>query len=249
MTKSEFELRLSIFVLLVGLFSTASAQDNDKVIWSITPYLWASDTVLDLSVQETNISDGAEISFDDLVDTLDAALQIQVEGGVGNWSGFGDLTYISTSDDNTEPLLVTDAKNKQLLIDIAAAYWPAGVGTNLNVYGGLRYSGFDDRYRFTLGDLPLVEVESKKDYYDALLGIRYRFDLSKRWALLTRGDVSFGDSEGTFLVRGLFAYTVGKRQQNRIVFGYEYKEAEYEDGGLTTEFTLSGPMAGFNFKF
>jgi len=28
--------------------------------------------------------------------------------------------------------------------------------------------------------------------------------------LLTRGDVSFGDSEGTWLVQGLFAYTVGR---------------------------------------
>lgn len=239
----------AFLVCLAGLASTVSAQDSDKLFWSVTPYIWASDTLLDLSVKDPDLSAGVEISFDELVDTLDSAFQIHVEVGKGNWSGFSDLTYISISDDNTSPLLVTDAKNKQLLIDVVAAYWPAGVGSNLNVYGGLRYSGFDDRYRFTLGNQPRVELGSKKDYYDALLGIRYRFDLSKRWALLTRGDLSFGDSEGTFLVQGLFAYTVGKRQQNRIVFGYQYKEAEYEDSGLTTEFTLSGPMVGFNFRF
>ena len=66
---------------------------------------------------------------------------------------------------------------------------------------------------------------------------------------MTRGDVSFGDSKGTWLVQGLFAYTVGKRQRNRIVFGYQYKEAEFGDGDLITEFAYNGPMAGFNFRF
>jgi hypothetical protein len=66
---------------------------------------------------------------------------------------------------------------------------------------------------------------------------------------LTRGDVSFGDSKGTWLVQGLFAYTVGKRQRNRIVFGYQYKEAEFREGDLITEFTYNGPIAGFNFRF
>ena len=63
------------------------------------------------------------------------------------------------------------------------------------------------------------------------------------------GDISFGDSEGTWLVQGLFAYTVGKREQNRFVFGYQFKEAEFRDGGLNTEFGYNGPMAGFNFRF
>ncbi len=63
------------------------------------------------------------------------------------------------------------------------------------------------------------------------------------------GDVSFGDSEGSWQVQGLFAYTVGKRRRNHIVFGYRYKQAEFKDGDLTTEFTYSGPLAGFNFRF
>ncbi len=236
-------------ILFFALVSTTSAQDSDKFGWSVTPYIWASDTSLDISVRDTGIGGGADIKFSDLLDDLDTAIQIHVEGGKGNWSGFGDLTYIETSDTTQRPLLVVDSNNKTTVLDAAVAYWPNGVGTQLNVFGGLRYSGFDDRYRFTLGTDPLVERRSTKDYYDALLGIRYRFDLSDRWALLTRGDVSFGDSEGTWLVQGLFAYTVGKRRRNRIVFGYQYKEAEFRDSGLTTEFAYNGPMAGFNFRF
>jgi len=240
---------LAILLLSSGLVSTATAQDGDKLAWSVTPYIWASDTSLDISLSDPGISGGTEIKFSDLLDVLDAAFQIHVEAGKGNWSGFGDLTYIETSDTVNRPLLIIDSNNKQTVLDAAIAYWPNGVGSQLNIFGGLRYSGFDDRYRITFNTNPLVEQRSTQDYYDALLGLRYRFDLSERWALLTRGDVSFGDSEGTWLAQGLFAYTVGTRQQNRLVFGYQYKVAEFNNAGMVTEFSYSGPMAGFNFRF
>jgi len=240
-------LALLIFFLLPA--STALAQNSGEFSWSITPYIWASDTALDLSVVDTEINAGTEIKFSDLLEVLETAFQIHVEGGKGNWSGFGDFTYIETSDTIDRPLLNIDTNSKQTFLDAAVAYWPQGVGSQLNVFGGLRYSGFDDRYTFLLGADPVVERRSSSDYYDALIGARYRFDLSERWALLTRGDVSFGDSEGTWLLQGLFAYTVGGRQQNRIMFGYQHKEAEFEDGGLVTNFTYGGLMAGFNFRF
>ena len=63
------------------------------------------------------------------------------------------------------------------------------------------------------------------------------------------GQCGAGIYEGTWLVQGLFAYTVGKQQENRVIFGYQYTEAQFRDGGLTTEFGYSGPMAGFNFRF
>jgi len=236
-------------MLLFVLATTASAQESNDATWSITPYFWASDTTLDLTVEDTDINGGVKIPFKDLLDVLDVAFQIHVEGGKGKWSGFGDFTYLETSDTIDRPLLNIDTNSKQTFIDAAISYWPNGVGSQLNFYGGLRYSGFDDRYEFLLGADPLVVSRSSNDFYDALVGLRYRFDLSERWGLLTRADLSFGDSEGTWLVQGLFAYTVGKRQQNRILFGYQYKQAEFKDGGLNQEFTYSGPMAGFNFRF
>ena len=236
-------------ILLLALASSASAQESDKFGWSITPYFWASDTSLDLTVEDTDITGGVKIPFSDLLDVLDTAFQIHVEGGTGKWSSFIDVTLLETSDTIDRPLQTIQTNSKQTFLDAAAAYWPQGVGSQLNFYGGVRYTGFDNRYGFLIGANPLVERRSTADYYDALIGIRYRFDLSERWGLLTRADLSFGDSEGTALVQGLFAYTVGKRQQNRIVFGYQYKEAEFKDGGLEQDFSFSGPMAGFNFRF
>ena len=232
-----------------GLFAAnANAQSSDAAQWSITPYIWASDTSLDFTLNGSPVG-GADLSFGDIIDTVDAAFQVHVEGGKGNWSGFADFTFISTSDSVELPIVRIDTESEQVVLDAAAAYWPGGVGSPLNLFGGVRYTGFDDTYRFSIGGTPVGESPSTQDYVDALLGIRYRFDLSERWSLLTHGDVSFGDTEGTWQLQGLFGYTVGKRQQNTILFGYRYKQAEFKDGDLTTEFTYGGPIAGFNFRF
>lgn len=227
----------------------AMAQSTNASTWSITPYVWGSSTTLDLSFRDQNIASG-DLSFSDALDKLDGVLMMHVEhNGPGKWSAFGDLVYLNLSDSNALTLATVDSKNKQLAFDAALAYWPAGVGTELSIFGGLRYSGFDDTYGFRIADTQVAERKSTKDYYDALFGIRYRFDLAERWSLLTQADASFGDSEGTYLLRGNFAYTVGKRGQNQIVFGYQHKEGKFKDGDLTSDFAFSGPMAGFNFRF
>jgi hypothetical protein len=251
MLKSTRILGLLITVLL-AVFPGAAAQGEqaDAPKWSITPYIWATETRVDLALRDANIGTG-EISFGDLLDVLDAAFMIHVEGGGGSWSAFGDLTYLKTSDSSERTLFVVDTNSKQLFFDGAVAWWPGGVGSNFNLYGGMRYSGFDDRYTFRLvtDNTPVGERRATKDYYDALVGLRYRFDFSERWALLTRADTSFGDSEGTVLLQANLAWTVGKRLQNRVMLGYQYKTAEFKDGDLRLDFDYQGPMAGFNFRF
>ena len=236
--------------LLVISPATVHGQEADRFGWSITPYLWATETSVDLTFRDADIGTG-EISFSDLLDVLDAAFMIHVEGGRGNWTAFGDLTYLKTSDSTERTALIVDSNSKQLFFDGAVAWWPNGAGSNFSLFGGLRYTGFDDRYTFRLviNNAPVGERRSTKDYYDALVGLRYRFDFSERWSLLTQADTSFGDSEGTILLRANLAWTVGKRQQNRILFGYQYKTAEFRDGDLGLDFDYQGPMAGFNFRF
>ena len=242
-------IRQIIFFALFAAISWASpATAENELSWSITPYLWASNTSVDLSFQGDNLG-GDDISFNDLLDVLDTAYMVQVEVGRGKWSAFADIAYLDTSETTERDLVTVDARNQQTFIDAAIAYWPSGIDGQLNLFGGVRYTGFDDRYRVSLGDVELGTQRTSNGYYDALLGVRYRFAFSDRWALVTRGDLSFGDSEGTYLLRANFAYLVGKRRQNALLFGYQYKSAEYRDGDARTDFEYMGPMAGFSFRF
>lgn len=224
------------------------AQDGDSFEWSITPYIWATDTKLDLTYRGEGIG-GDEISFNDLLDVLDTAFMVHAEGGKGHWSIFGDLTYLETSDTDQRTLLTIDTDSEQTFLDAGVAYWPGRVGSSLSLIGGLRYTGFDDRYTIRMDEEGLTSLRTSNDYYDVLLGVRYHWDISDRWALLSHADFSFGDSEGTYLLRANFAVTVGARRQNRILFGYQYMQAEFKDGDLSSDFRYQGPMAGFNFRW
>lgn len=235
-------------VLLLIMAMPVGAQQADSMQWSITPYIWGSHTSVDLEFRGNDLG-GDSISFNDLLDQLDSAVMIHVEGGRGSWSTFADLTYLETSDTEERPLLTVDTDSETTVLDVGVAYWPAGVGSTWNLFGGVRYSGFDDRYRFGFEGEELATRRNTNDYYDALIGFRYRFEFSPRWSLATHADVSFGDSEGTYLLRAMFAYTVGKRQKNRILFGYQYKQAEFRDSDLRTDFSYYGPLAGFDFRF
>jgi len=254
MTHLKNRLRCLQLEGVLGLFCVALcttpvlAQDTDQLQWSITPYLWASETKVDLAFRD-GISGGDTISFNDLLDTLDTAVMVHFESGRGHWSAFADLTYLETSDTRDRPVLAVDVDSEITVLDAAMAWWPGGVGSSLSVIGGMRYSGFDDRYRLSLEDNPVTTLRNKTDYYDALLGVRYRFDLGERWALLTHADFSLGDSEGTWLIRANLAWTVGSRRMNRVLLGYQYKEAEFKSGDVRVDYRYHGPMAGFNFRF
>jgi hypothetical protein len=247
------------FVLLglgVVYASQARADDNGSLAWSVTPYIWATDTKIDLSADGTPIGSG-EISFGDLVDATDASFQVVAEAGRegGNWSAFIDVTYLDTSDDirkNVEGIDIrVDTDSEQWFIDAAVAYWPMGEEGGLNVFGGVRYIDLDDEYDFSIG-APVnadFDLNSDRDFTDALVGVRYRFDLARHWSLLTRGDYSFGDSEGIWLLQAVARYAVGGNRQHGILLGYRYKEGELEDSGISEDYEWKGPLAGFNFRF
>src|SRR5210317_1250503 len=91
--------RKTLFKHMVCLFMICClpghlwAQSSDKLNWSITPYIWASSTKVDLTFRDTGIGEG-NISFKDLLDVLDTAGMIHIEAGKGHWTMFGDLTYL-----------------------------------------------------------------------------------------------------------------------------------------------------------
>jgi len=239
-------------LLLVTLFlpvAPGTAAEDDEWVWSVAPYIWATETKYDLSANGVPIA-GGSISFKELNDNLESSFVLYAETGKGKWSGFVDVNYLEIDELDERTLLSVRTNSKQLYLDVALSYWPSGLGSNLNFYGGLRRTALDDDYDIsTIGGTPITTLNNDQSYNDVLLGLRYRFDLSERWRLHTRGDVSFGDSEGTWSLQALFGYTVGSRQKNEILIGYRLKEAELEDGNLNTEFTYSGPIAGFRFRF
>ncbi len=242
----------SILCLLTLFLGVPASAATGGTGWSITPYVWATETKVDLKADGTPIG-GDTVSFKDLLDVTEESFQIIVEGGRsdGNWSAFVDLTYLETSDKSSAGAVQIKTDSEQWFVDAAMAYWPNGEASGLNLFGGIRYTSLDDRYKFSLPALgqPLGTLKNDRSFTDLLLGGRYRFDFNESWALHTRADYAFGDSDGIFQLEAAVRYAVGKGRQHGILIGYRYKESQLEDGGLEEDYKFNGPIVGFNFRF
>ena len=239
---------LVVAALLLAAIGVPALASADPLQWSITPYVWAPDTKVDVRANGTPVGSG-KVTFNDLLDTLDAAFQLHVEAGRGEWGGLLDITSLDTSDNTSFGPIRIDTESTMEVIDAAAVWWPEEADGKLSMLMGVRESVYDDKFKFRLAGTPVGNIRSDNDYTDVLVGVRYRWDIAPRWQFSSYGDYSFGDSEGTWQLRGLFRYAIGAKQRYGIVFGYQYKEAEFKDGSLKTKFEYYGPIAGFESRF
>jgi len=234
------------FLVLGGLFFCQTAIADNGWRWTVTPYLWGSDIDYDARVNDRRV--GGSVSFSDLVDTLEGALQVHVEGhSPGPWGVFGDLTYISLSDTITTPAGArVDTAADVALIEVGGVY---SATEGIDVLFGVRSLGLDTDITATP---PGVILSADPSLADALLGVRFSGDLSDRWDYLFRVDVSGGDSEGTWNVLAGAGLNFGAKGNKRALFGYRHMEIETEREGasnIAVELTMSGPLVGVDFAF
>jgi hypothetical protein len=87
-------LNISVTSIIIMLSITpAGATDaSNETHWSVTPYIWATETEFDLKAQGTPIGED-KITFDDLLDVTDASFKIVVEAG-----GFNVLVGLRYTD-------------------------------------------------------------------------------------------------------------------------------------------------------
>jgi hypothetical protein len=205
---------------------------------------------------------GADVGFSDLLDKLDFAAQGHFEGRRGKAGFLLDLTYLSLSDSGTTgprpPLpggTTVDTDVDTTLFEAAGFYRPLGESHGLDLLLGVRVMDFEQTLDIALPSPSTVStrVDVSETYTDGFAGLRYRAPLSANWSLVLRGDVGAGDTEFTWNAVATAAYGFGATGRNTLLFGYRHLEIELEGSDsaadVETELTMSGPIAGFAFRF
>ncbi|MDH3378111.1 MAG: hypothetical protein OEQ39_14285 [Gammaproteobacteria bacterium] len=245
MCKCFNKQQLGLLVLGSLMCGQTAIAGNDWR-WGVTPYLWGSDIDYDAQVNDGRV--GGSVAFSDLVDQLEGALQVHVEGhSPGPWGVFGDLTYIALSDTITTGVGArVDTDTDVTLVELGGVYTAS---EGVDILFGVRSLGLDMEIAVTP---PGAVISADPSLVDALLGVRFSGDLSDRWGYLVRADVSGGDSEGTWNVLAGASLNFGAKGNKRALFGYRHMEIETEREGasnLAVELTMSGPIAGVEFAF
>lgn len=240
---------LSFAALALCACSNAMAQEEGGWDWMIAPYGWAASIDTGLKTETPPSSSSNDTEFDDLVDKLDGAFEMHVEGQGDHFGAFADFTYLGLADSGDHPRFRTESDLDSRLFDLAAVWSPGSERMRgAELFAGLRYIDVD--FTAQLEPLnpafPKVSLDTGKSFSDFLVGARYTWAFAERWGLTLRGDGSWGDTDGTWNASVVGQY---RTTHGAWLFGYRYLDVRIEVDGRTTELKMHGPEVGYGFRF
>jgi hypothetical protein len=227
--------------LMLG--STSARADGD-MDWLGIVYLWGSGITIDAEDQTVGVD------FKDLIDDLEMSFMGHVEAQGDTFGGFVDVLFVGVGDNESRTNFDINTDNDTTTMDLALVWSPGPERmTGFELYGGLRY--VDNDFHIVADPvppaLPTLEGGIDKNYTDVLFGARYITPISDHWRLTFMGDISGGDTEGTFSIGAYAGYRTG---QHHFYGGYKHFEMDLESGGggdLTV--TMTGPVIAYGYSF
>ncbi len=233
---------------VLGSAGTIPALASYRWDWAVAPYLWATAITTDAEVRGQPV--GSEVDFGDVIDKLDMAFLLHVEGQGDQFGLMADYIYLAVSDDSSSDTFNLDASLDTTIFELAGVWSPGEERfTGFEAFAGLRYLSTEADLKFDLENpaLPDQRRTLDKSFTDAMVGARYTAKLTDHWGMTLRGDGSFGDSEGGYSVGAIFQYHT---KSGMWALGYRYLTVELQTGsGESLDLTLSGPIVGYAFKF
>jgi hypothetical protein len=250
-------LSLAVAAATAAMAGSGSAEEWQ---WAVTPYVWTTDLGMSLSVADRELVD-TEIAFDDLVEKVDGAAMVRVEGIRGHHGMAFDLFNVELAD--TPTVSLPNAPGTTLDFDI-------GVGMSiLDATGVYDLNGSDEGFSVLYGarvielrnDIDTIlsnggfavgtrSFDSTDRFVDALVGFRLTRELPHNLSYEVAVDVSAGDTELTWSAGPTISYRFGEAHQYEVTGGYRMMDVNFETAEpVEADMSMSGLSVGFRINF
>jgi hypothetical protein len=258
-----------------ALWLTNAQAADDEWKYSVTPYLWLPSFNANFKYSLPPSTGGSPEVETYYLNKLNAALMLTGDARKGKLSFLSDLIYIDISGSDSHVRSVDFGGTlESSIIDagtqtsIKGTVWTIGSGytvvqtpdASLDVIGGLRYLGVDVSTDWHLSatvvgpppaslTFPLTgTVTERVDLWDAIIGVRGRFDLGDagKWSVPYYFDVGTGSSTLTWQGMTGLAYTYG---WGDVSLSYRHLYYGQKSDQLIQSLALSGPLLGATFRF
>ena len=236
---------------------TASAEEWQ---WSATPYVWATDLGIDIGVAGRGLVD-AEIPFEDLVETLDSAALVRVEGMRGEHGMAFDLFNVELVDAHSVGLpgegnaeLALDTAIRLSIVDATGVYDAGADGQGFSLVYGLRAieqrNEIDAALNYAGTTIATRSLDATDTLVDGLVGFRFVRELPHNFRYQFAADVSTGDTEYTWSAGPTIGYTFGNNDRYEVTAGYRHMVVDYDTPEhVDSDMSMSGLLVGFRINF
>ena len=257
-TKRAIVLSFVIFALLCPLAYAEDAKPTKNWEFNLAPlYLWAVNMNGEMTVANQTLP--VRLDFDEIFDKLEAIFTLHFEGLYKKkWGFLFDISYINIADQQTTPIGLFDVDFEDVMVELGAIYRFYDKGPHaFEGLGGVRYMDMDTELNIIGGPPPLPSrVESNQSWWDPILGVRYKWQISEKWRLNLRGDIGVGfgagdTSDSTWNAVGLISWQPWKHVG--FLGGYRALDQDYETGTGLNQFKydmlMHGPVLAVNITW
>lgn len=246
--------RVAVALLLIAVANPASAQKQDSATasWQLRAdvYVWAAGVG-----GESATGGDIDIEFTDLARDLELGFMGTFAAERDRWIIASDLIYLDVEDDDgIDVSAEVELKTVELsgwIFNPFAGYRLLESGESyLAVIAGARYLDLqlDIDVRSRPPDPPQQLSESySEDFWDGIVGVIGRVQLSDRWAIPYYLDIGTGDSDTTWQAYAGVAYSL---ESFELLAGYRHLEWDFDsDDPAFNDLNLAGPMIGARWRF
>jgi len=256
-------LRTQALSLAIAAAAASMAGGNasaEEWQWAATPYVWATDLGIGLSVADKELLD-TEIAFEDLAEKLDGAAMVRVEGMRGKHGMAFDVFNVELADSVSAALpgetgadFTLDSAIGLTILDAAGVYNPSGDGKGFSLVYGARVieqrNDIDAVLSYQGTTLAGKSLDATDRYVDGLVGVRYVRQLPHNFSYGFAADVSTGGTKLTWSAGPAIGYTFGDHDQYRVTAGYRRMDITFESAEpVDTEMSMDGLLLGFRLDF
>lgn len=224
--------------------------------WEITLGLYGWGAGLNGDLGANGFVAPVDLSFSDILDTLDMTFMGLGEVRKGNWLFQLEGFYLKNSisgviANRPAPPLSLSAKlvaKTTRLTAVAGYRFVNRPETTVDVLAGVNYYDISNELAF-FGPGAIFPVEASDDWVDPVIGIRVNQRLNERWSAQFRADIGGFGVESDFLYQliGVFAYDFTPSTSGFI--GWRHAAVDYEKAGFVYDVYNTGPILGIGTRF
>ena len=239
-------------LLLVSALAAAAlrADQTNHVSFDVEPYLWVADLEVETSLPGLPSSASGANRYDSRI-TAGAMLAVQARyRSVGVLADFDWLQLTTEKRDPGRAYSAVELKSDFFRTTAALTYrLPLRGRFHADLAGGARIWHVNETLEFQSGALQGFTRSGNKTWTDPVLGMDLRYDLSRRWSLVTQGMVGgFGvASDLAWEVFGGVNYHITDWWSATV--GYRYLREDYDRQGFQLHLDAQGFLVGLGFHF